>query len=885
MLGDVYGINGRAHITLECNGYTGLLIAIHEQVPEDLEILERLRVIFTDASKFLYEASRHYAYFHDVTILVPETWSDDPAYERATWETYDIANVLVDEENPEWWHNPYTKQTLPCGKPGEYIHITPKWITDVDFSTYLWGDSGKVIIHEWGHLRWGLFDEYPTSPEENFYFDENGRTEPTRCSESVTGVSLDSSKGWTKCNTDPDSGVLPEPTCLFYPFLEDNPATASYLYAQYLEGVVGFCHDDPDKDPDARHNRLANNQQNKQCGHRSCWEVMREHTDFVDSTPTNIVDTLPFFKVVIERHIRSVLVMDVSGSMFTDDRIHLLVQAATRYIRYTLPLGSWLGMVEFSTSSRITLPLTQITDDQVREDLIDMLPKIVNGHTCIGCALLDGIEVLDRSTEGTEGGRLFLITDGLENYEPFINDVIGGVIKSGVVVDTLALSDEADPQLTMLSQVTGGRSYYYSESEISTALHDAFISSVVDKTPSSSRTPVQIGAWTYKIMNDDSQARLVEIAVESKSSEKEEIPMKLTCTVDSPLVVETPPYTAIYAELRKGHSAVINAKVVANVERPGSNSDVKLRLFDNGGGADITSDDGVYSAYFLDFVNTEDCITACRYNVKVESIDTEGRTGVQKFSLGSGALPTNYSVIPSRSNTLTHVGDFDRTSSGGVIQLADSIIIDDDYLAADNFPPSRIVDLGIKELNLPDNVQLKWTATGDDLDQGKASRYDLRFSTSFSELFSFFYQCSRINDSMLTEGTLLSPRKAGFPESVTVSITTSDSAVYYFAIIAVDDAGRSGNISNIVSVSSTMIAGTNQKLSPMARSARNVYDITTEPVNAGIGGIVVACISVLSIVIVTVISIVLYILPRRLKVVKDKLLAPGNEAIRYINPA
>ncbi|XP_077870233.1 calcium-activated chloride channel regulator 1-like, partial [Saccoglossus kowalevskii] len=174
----------------------------------------------------------------------------------------------------------------------------------------------KVIVHEWGHLRWGLFDEYPTSPEENFYFDENGRTEPTRCSESVTGVSLDSSKGWTKCNTHPDSGVLPEATCTFYPDLDGNQATSSYSYANYLESVIGFCHDDPDGDPDARHNRLANNQQNKQCGHRSSWEVMREHNDFANNSPLDDGDTLPVFKLVKSRDRRAVLIMDVSGSMF-----------------------------------------------------------------------------------------------------------------------------------------------------------------------------------------------------------------------------------------------------------------------------------------------------------------------------------------------------------------------------------------------------------------------------------------------------------------------------------------------------------------------------------------------------------------------------------------
>jgi hypothetical protein len=36
-----------------------------------------------------------------------------------------------------------------------------------------------VLVHEWGHLRWGLFDEYTTKKSKRFYMD-SGVWNPSR---------------------------------------------------------------------------------------------------------------------------------------------------------------------------------------------------------------------------------------------------------------------------------------------------------------------------------------------------------------------------------------------------------------------------------------------------------------------------------------------------------------------------------------------------------------------------------------------------------------------------------------------------------------------------------------------------------------------------------
>ena len=50
---------GKGSITIENNGYRGILIAIHEDVTENWSLVERIKEVFTSASAFLYSATRY----------------------------------------------------------------------------------------------------------------------------------------------------------------------------------------------------------------------------------------------------------------------------------------------------------------------------------------------------------------------------------------------------------------------------------------------------------------------------------------------------------------------------------------------------------------------------------------------------------------------------------------------------------------------------------------------------------------------------------------------------------------------------------------------------------------------------------------------------------
>ncbi|XP_070569998.1 calcium-activated chloride channel regulator 4A-like [Ptychodera flava] len=872
---------------IECNicnpvrlinhGYGDVLIAIHESIPEDPLIVDKLKNIFTRASAHLHIATHQWTYFQNVTILIPKTWSNNLTEANATTERFDIANFVIDQPNPEYGDNPYTRQTRGCGEPGDFVHFTERWVTDEQYSWYYWGDPGKVTVHEWAHLRWGVFDEYPEDDDQHFYYDQNGRVEPTRCSESIVGESRDILNNYVRCNTDPDSGVMPGPGCKFFPDLEGNDAPASLMYANYLDSVIHFCHsDDSYSAGQAKHNRLARNKHNKQCHYQSIWDIMLKHDDFPNErTPfQEPLDITPSFLVVQEVDLRIVLVIDDSNSMKQNNRLDSMLQASTKYIGYTVPNNTWIGIVKFNNRASISSYLVQVDSMDTRKELIELLPRSTSSGTCIGCGLLEGVEVLEHGGNTAAGGILFLVTDGRETRGPYIKDVVDELAEKEVIVDTLALSDDADDALADLSDQTCGNSYWYSESPDSTALHDAYMDTILSRTSANVNTLVQLasykttidsgddydnhtiidssigrhtvffifwdlnrnpwvdvtitapngtiidensdnylvdtrthsiviiiegiaepGHWLYHIKNTDSIDQVVEISIESKSASSTSAPLRLSSSSSSSLITESPPMVVIYADLFQGYQQVNNAKVTAIVERPSPYDAVELSLLDNGVGADITKDDGIYSAYFLDFVDAK-CQRSCRYGIQVMANDEDGTAAVIGTAANSAAMPTDYSLIPEKGDPLP-VGDFGRVASGGSFQVDNDVEIpseDEDF-----YPPSRIVDLESPSSDYENQtITLEWTAVGDDFDQGIANHYDLRYSNTFDDILSDFENTTLVTNDDLVVGNLTSPLPAGCLETYVVLTNASGAGMtYYFAVRAVDTAGNEGAVSNI----------------------------------------------------------------------------------------
>ena len=111
---------------------------------------------------------------------------------------------------------------------------------------------------------------------------------------------------------------------------------------------------------------------------------------------------------------------------------------------------------------------------------------------------------------------------------------------------------------------------------------------------------------------------------------------------------------------------------------------------------------------------------------------------------------------------------------------------------SDVIPPGIISDLGIEPLQ--DNlIKLKWTATGNDLDTGKAYRYDIRYAFEPVNTENVYYTAHRIM-------TYPYPAYAGEQDSLIINLTeleeTSTHSMVYFSIKAVDEMQNFGGLSN-----------------------------------------------------------------------------------------
>ena len=71
-----------------------------------------------------------------------------------------------------------------------------------------------------------------------------------------------------------------------------------------------------------------------------------------------------------------------------------MIQACTDFIMNVISEGCQLGIVTFARNANVIAHLTLIEDRSSRIALVNALPTSTAYYTCIGCAILEGIEVI-----------------------------------------------------------------------------------------------------------------------------------------------------------------------------------------------------------------------------------------------------------------------------------------------------------------------------------------------------------------------------------------------------------------------------------------------------------------------------------------------------------
>ena len=84
---------------------------------------------------FILDCCSQRAYWKDITILVPPSWSDSDDYDSVTDETISKSDVEIRTPNPDEAapNVPFTVQVGECGQIGMYISLTNQYLLDPSF--------------------------------------------------------------------------------------------------------------------------------------------------------------------------------------------------------------------------------------------------------------------------------------------------------------------------------------------------------------------------------------------------------------------------------------------------------------------------------------------------------------------------------------------------------------------------------------------------------------------------------------------------------------------------------------------------------------------------------------------------------------------------------
>ncbi|XP_006169759.1 calcium-activated chloride channel regulator 2 [Tupaia chinensis] len=855
-----------AGVQLQDNGYDDLLVAINPQVPEDRNLIPNIKEMITEASFYLFNATKRRVFFRNIKILIPSTWKANN-YSKVKQESYEKANILVTDWYGGHGDDPYTLQYRGCGEEGKYIHFTPNFLLN-DNLTAGYGSRGRVFVHEWAHLRWGVFDEY--NNDKPFYIDGQNQIKATRCSSDITGIFV--------C----EKGLCPQENCIISKLFQegctfiydsDQNATASIMFMQSLSSVVEFCNA-------SNHNQEAPNLQNQMCSLRSAWDVITDSADFNHSLPMNGTELPPppIFSL-IQAGLKVVcLVLDVSTKMAEADRLLRLQQAAEFYLMEIVEIHTFVGIVSFNSKGEIRSQLYQINSEDDRKLLVSYLPTTVSteAETSVCSGLKKGFEVVEKLNGKADGSVMVLVTGGEDEH---VGHCLLTVLSSGSTIHSIAMGPSAAESLEELSHLTGGLKFFAPDHPNSNSVIDAFsripsgtgdifqqhlqlesmgenvkphhqlkntvtvdnsvgndtiflvtwqtsgppeivlldpngrkyytnnfITNLAFQTASlripGTATP---GHWTYTLNNTHHSLQALKMTVTSRASSLALPPATVETFVERDST-HFPHPVMIYANVRKGFYPILNATVTATIETK-TGDPVVLKLSDDGAGADIIKNDGIYSRYFFSFAESG------RYNLKVHvnylpSISTSAHSIPGSHAMHVPGYITNGNIrmnAPRKSvgrNEEKQKWGFSRVSSGGSFLVLGVPT----RPHPDMFLPCKITDL--EAVKVEEEVTLSWTAPGEDLDQGQATSYEIRMSKSLRNIQRDF------NSAILVNTSKLNPQLAGTKERFTFSPKlflhgpehhpdgeTQESHRVYVAIRAMDENALKSAVSNIVQAS------------------------------------------------------------------------------------
>ncbi|XP_049275583.1 calcium-activated chloride channel regulator 1-like [Rhipicephalus sanguineus] len=283
------------------------------------------------------------------------------------------------------------------------------------------------------------------------------------------------------------------------------------------------------------------------------------------------------------------------------------------------------------------------------------------------------------------------------------------------------------------------------------------------------------GSWTLVVKRRPPRRDVrVHVRATSRAKGPDETPVTVRAFLKR-TEVSRASEAAVYAEVGKGEQFVLHAKVTASVTRPNGGEAVEMELFDNGLGADVTANDGIYSDYFTRFDGVG------RYSVSTRVV-SGNNTVIVEGRQASGGLPAPQLSAPPSGETSESTGEvngvlldrfvyvdqdieeaepralrtkmapeFARYAEGGSFRLTRSI-------DSSTIPPDSIEDLKVEDAYVDENgthvVILTWTCPGAHMDTDNASQVELRGSIRFADVTRNFDSAFAVPEGQVVDGKI-----------------------------------------------------------------------------------------------------------------------------------
>ncbi|CAL4096642.1 unnamed protein product, partial [Meganyctiphanes norvegica] len=314
------------------------------------------------------------------------------------------------------------------------------------------------------------------------------------------------------------------------------------------------------------------------------------------------------------------------------------------------------------------------------------------------------------------------------------------------------------------------------------------------------------GLWSYTVENRADSHQGLYIQVTARHSVTEGLQVRVWTSNGSKFKNASDPSVAtiIYASISEGMSPVLNARVMATVQRLGTNTSghvykpFNIDLKDNGvGDPDITGNDGVYSRYLPPLLDAP--------GHYIISVDLDYNNGLAVVAAG----PPRSRHKPQHSAYYPHIGYDQRTEEPGtccgsklqhlhtrraapfVRHLTWGVMeVVGNTSVHDIIPPCRILDLRVDMNETSHEIHLSWTAPGDDWDNGRADRYEAVVAPTYEQARAF--QGDRLTG-------LPKPLPVGTLHSTTLYWTRYEE-LWYVTIRAMDESNNKGGFGNIAAL-------------------------------------------------------------------------------------